>query len=138
MAFARLSKPFARSRIVSSLFCWQQDISNFLRLCVSVPLNLRLAGVENGPQSEETGLLLMAVPKKKTTPSKKKLRHRHKWLKNRTDIETCAVCGNTKLMNHLCGNCLERVRTETAEQRREHKQDEMFWPIPDILRKFRR
>ncbi|CAH3179199.1 unnamed protein product [Porites lobata] len=57
-------------------------------------------------ESKDDGFLLMAVPKKRTSASKKKLRNRHKWLKNRSDIETCVVCGNHKLANHLCGHCL--------------------------------
>ena len=83
------------------------------------------------------GLLLMAAPKKKTSKSKKKLRNRHKWLKNRSDIETCVVCGNFKLANHLCGNCLEKVKQETIDYRRENNEDEIHWPIPEILKKFR-
>ncbi|PFX18997.1 hypothetical protein AWC38_SpisGene16634 [Stylophora pistillata] len=35
----------------------------------------------------DDGFLLMAVPKKRTTVHKRKLRNRHKQLKNRTDIE---------------------------------------------------
>lgn len=88
-------------------------------------------------QRENEGFLWMAVPKKKTTPSKKKLRHRHKWLKNRTDIEMCVVCGNHKLMGHLCGYCLDKVNEETREFRKADKEDEKHWPIPEILKKFR-
>ena len=88
-------------------------------------------------ETEDDGLLLMAVPKKRTSASKKKLRNRHKWLKNRSDIETCVVCGNHKLANHLCGHCVEEVREKTAEFRKERDERRYQWPIPEILRKFR-
>ena len=86
------------------------------------------------PNVEENGLVLMAVPKRKTTPSKKKMRNRHKWLKNRTDIHQCAVCGSYKLVGHLCGNCLDKVKEETKAYRKENDQSEIHWPIPDVLR----
>lgn len=85
----------------------------------------------------EDGFLLMAVPKKRTSASKKKLRNRHKWLKNRSDIETCVVCGNFKLDNHLCGYCVKDVRRKTIEFRKEKNEGAFQWPIPEILRKFR-
>lgn len=137
MAFTGMLWKACANRFISPLLSLEQVILSRLRLVVATPLNLSLAGEEDCLHDESDGFLLMAVPKKKTTPSKKKLRNRHKWLKNRTDIETCAVCGDLKLMNHLCGHCLERVKEQTSAYRREHKQDEVFWPIPDILRKFR-
>ena len=88
-------------------------------------------------ETKHDGLLLMAVPKKRTSASKKKLRNRHKWLKNRSDIETCVVCGNYKLANHLCGHCVTEVREKTAEFRKERDENSYQWPIPEILRKFR-
>ena len=86
---------------------------------------------------QDDGFLLMAVPKKRTSASKKKLRNQHKWLKNRSDIETCVVCGKSKLANHLCGNCVGRVRRETAKFRKERNERDDGWPIPEILKKFR-
>jgi len=61
-----------------------------------------------------TGILL-AVPKRRVTHSRKRIRNFPKFPKNRTDIEICPVCRNHKLQGHLCGYCLERIRTETAE-----------------------
>ena len=81
----------------------------------------------------EKELVLMAVPKRKTTPSKKKMRNRHKWLKNRTDIHQCAVCGNYKLAGHLCGNCVNKVKEETKACRK-NDQSDVQWPIPDVLK----
>ena len=87
--------------------------------------------------TKHDGFLLMAVPKKKTTPHKKKIRNRHRQLKNRTDIEVCAICGNHKLENHLCGHCVERIKEETKKVRKERNEDSIEWPIPDILKQFR-
>lgn len=87
--------------------------------------------------TERDGFLLMAAPKKKTTPHKKKLRNRHKQLKNRTDIEICAICGNHKLEKHLCAHCVERIKEETKKVRKERNEDSIEWPIPDILKQFR-
>ena len=92
----------------------------------------------NGCTEEQgDGFLLMAVPKKRTSASKKKLRNRHKWLKNRSDIEICVVCGNFKIANHLCGHCVARVKEKTVEFRKERDEGAYQWPIPEILRKFR-
>ena len=62
----------------------------------------------------KTGILL-AVPKKRVSHSRKRIRNFPKFPKNRTDIEICVVCRNQKLQGHLCGYCLDRIRTETAE-----------------------
>lgn len=88
-------------------------------------------------ETKHEGFLLMAVPKKKVTPHKKKLRNRHKQLKNRTDIEVCAICGNHKLEKHLCGHCVERIKEETKKLRKERNEDSIEWPIPEILKQFR-
>jgi len=87
--------------------------------------------------TKHDGFLLMAVPKKKTTPHKKKIRNRHRQLKNRADIEICAICGNHKLENHLCAHCVERIKEETKKVRKERNEDSIEWPIPDILKQFR-
>ena len=60
----------------------------------------------------KTGMLL-AVPKKRVSHSRKRIRNHPKFPKNRTDIEICVVCRNQKLQGHLCGVCLERIRAET-------------------------
>ena len=62
----------------------------------------------------KTGILL-AVPKKRVSHSRKRIRNFPKFPKNRTDIETCVVCRNQKLQGHLCGYCLERIREETEK-----------------------
>ena len=85
----------------------------------------------------DDGFLLMAVPKKRTTVHKRKLRNRHKQLKNRTDIEVCAVCGNYKVEGQLCGYCVERIKEKTKAYRKEKNEDSIQWPIPEFLKKFR-
>ena len=96
-----------------------------------------LRPLNSDQEIREDSFLLMAVPKKRTSASKKKLRNRHKWPKNRSDIEICVVCGNCKLDNHLCGYCVKEVRRKTIEFRKEKNEGAFHWPIPEILRKFR-
>ena len=64
--------------------------------------------------------LLFAVPKKRTSHSKKRTRHAHKYLKNITHIEKCK-CGRAmpKLTHVLCPVCLKEVMKETAALRRD-------------------
>lgn len=88
-------------------------------------------------RQQDDGFLLMAVPKKRTTTHKRKLRNRHKQLRNRTDIEICAMCGNYKIENHLCGHCVERIKEKTKEFRKEQNEDSTQWPIPEFLKRFR-
>ena len=65
----------------------------------------------------DTGLWL-AAPKNRTSRIKKRMKNRNKFLKNREDIETCVVCGNTKLIGHLCGHCYSEIKRETASVRK--------------------
>lgn len=58
-------------------------------------------------------LTWMGAPKKRTSKKTKWLRHQRKFIKNREDIETCFVCGNAKLINHLCGTCFNRIQQTT-------------------------
>jgi large subunit ribosomal protein L32 len=46
----------------------------------------------------------MAVPKKKTSPSRQKMRRAHHALKPVATIE-CSNCGDRKLPHHLCPSC---------------------------------
>lgn len=127
--------------VTSRIYLFEQSlISRFTPLALNYDIPYQGCNTQTGSLEETTkneGFLWMAAPKQKTTPSKKKLRHRHKWLKNRTDIELCVVCGNHKLVGHLCGHCLEKVNQETREHRKNDREDEKHWPIPEILKKFR-
>ncbi|KAJ1976992.1 hypothetical protein H4R34_003766 [Dimargaris verticillata] len=53
---------------------------------------------------------LWAVPKKKTTHSKKRMRSSNKALKDRRDIETCPACGRNKLHHHMCLYCYRDLK----------------------------
>ncbi|KAI9298744.1 hypothetical protein K502DRAFT_280871, partial [Neoconidiobolus thromboides FSU 785] len=49
--------------------------------------------------------ILKAVPKKKTSYAKKRMRAAGKGLKNLKNITSCYSCGQPKLMHQLCPNC---------------------------------
>lgn len=132
---------YFHSRFHSNFLQLEMRIINylkFLQIRSNLALEMPCLSQFPWPNLEENGWVLMAVPKRKTTPSKKKMRNRHKWLKNRTDIHQCAVCGSYKLVGHLCGNCLDKVKEETKVYRKENDQSEMHWPIPDVLRNLAR
>ncbi|RUS19843.1 hypothetical protein BC937DRAFT_86822 [Endogone sp. FLAS-F59071] len=59
--------------------------------------------------------ILWAVPKKKTSHSKKRMRASNKGLRNLENIITCPGCGNPKLMHHLCVHCYKDVRKKAKE-----------------------
>ncbi|MEO9470137.1 50S ribosomal protein L32 [Parasphingorhabdus sp.] len=46
----------------------------------------------------------MAVPKRKTTPSKRGMRRSHDALKVEA-YQECANCGELKRPHHMCGSC---------------------------------
>ena len=46
----------------------------------------------------------MAVPKKKTSPSRRNMRRAHDWLEPATYAE-CPNCGELKRPHHLCKAC---------------------------------
>lgn len=46
----------------------------------------------------------MAVPKKKTSKSRRDMRRAHHALPNVTGME-CPNCGEQKLPHHVCGSC---------------------------------
>ncbi|KAL1719520.1 ribosomal L32p protein family-domain-containing protein [Schizophyllum commune] len=49
--------------------------------------------------------IVLAVPKKKTSHSKKRMRAAGKGLKDKQNIVSCPGCGAPKLAHHLCGKC---------------------------------
>lgn len=55
--------------------------------------------------AEILGPILWAVPKKKTSHSKKRMRSANKGLKDKTNIVNCPGCGQKQLTHHLCFNC---------------------------------
>ncbi|KAI9145495.1 hypothetical protein BKA69DRAFT_1014622, partial [Paraphysoderma sedebokerense] len=64
------------------------------------------------PTSALFPAILLAVPKSRTTHGKKRMRMSNKGIKNLENITDCQVCGSPKLMHHLCGNCLGKIRKE--------------------------
>lgn len=70
------------------------------------------------------GLLLWAVPKKKTSHSKKRMRSTHKYLKPRSDYITCPQCNNLKLLHMLCGHCLKLTLQATATTRNTEQSEQ--------------
>ena len=46
----------------------------------------------------------MAVPKRKTSPSRRGMRRSHDALKVTRSME-CTNCGGTKLPHHICNSC---------------------------------
>ncbi|GHJ87921.1 hypothetical protein NliqN6_4323 [Naganishia liquefaciens] len=61
---------------------------------------------------------LLAVPKSKTSHSRKSMRSATKGLKNKTNINLCPACGSPKLMHHLCPRCYSQIsRRWKAETR---------------------
>jgi len=46
----------------------------------------------------------MAVPKKKTSKSRRNMRRAHDALKSVGHVE-CSNCGEVKLPHHVCGSC---------------------------------
>ena len=64
---------------------------------------------------------LWAVPKKRTSHSKKRMRMTHKYLKPITNYTTCPKCQNLKLLHVLCGHCLKETLRKTAAMRQEEQ-----------------
>jgi large subunit ribosomal protein L32 len=89
-----------------------------------LPLRLQTELPTQGPlwgwDVEVQSAFLLAVPKKRTSHSKKRMRHAHKYLKNITHIERCK-CGKEvpKLSHVLCSICVKDIMQKTAEIRRD-------------------
>ncbi|PBK77248.1 hypothetical protein ARMSODRAFT_949145 [Armillaria solidipes] len=49
--------------------------------------------------------IVLAVPKKKTSHSRKAMRAANKGLKDKQNIVNCPGCGTPKLAHHLCSKC---------------------------------
>ena len=68
--------------------------------------------------------VLWAVPKKRTSHSKKRMRMTHKYLKPKQNAILCPKCGHTKLLHILCGHCLKETLRATAQIRKQQQQRE--------------
>ena len=47
----------------------------------------------------------MAVPKKRTSKSRKGMRRSHDAIKFSAAVEPCPECGEPKLRHHICSSC---------------------------------
>lgn len=47
----------------------------------------------------------MAVPKKRTSKSRKRMRRSHHALKPTAAAMVCPTCGELKLLHHICASC---------------------------------
>ena len=71
--------------------------------------------------------LWAAVPKKRVSHSKKRMRMTSKWLKPVNHYCFCRTCGNPKLLHVLCGYCFKETMRKTAEYRREKQEKFEKW-----------
>lgn len=53
--------------------------------------------------------ILMAVPKKKISHSRKSMRSANKGLKDKQNLVHCPACGAPKLAHHLCAHCYSEI-----------------------------
>ncbi|KAJ1952320.1 hypothetical protein IWQ62_006249, partial [Dispira parvispora] len=60
---------------------------------------------------------LWAVPKKKTTHSKRRMRDANKAIKDRRDITKCPACGRKKLLHHICLYCYRDIKKRYREKK---------------------
>ena len=67
---------------------------------------------------------LWAVPKKRTSHSKKRMRMTKKYLKPIRHYTVCDKCQNLKLLHVLCGYCLKEILKKTAAMRLEEQREQ--------------
>ncbi|MBS91505.1 MAG: 50S ribosomal protein L32 [Rickettsiales bacterium] len=70
----------------------------------------------------------MAVPKRKTTPSKRNMRRSHHGLSSANTME-CPNCGELKLAHHICSSCgyydkREVINKSNLESEKESNSDD--------------
>ncbi|KAJ9138703.1 hypothetical protein NKR23_g8403 [Pleurostoma richardsiae] len=108
----RLSSPtlFSSSRM-ASVYIRQLSLPLFPSVAMAIPasIHLNLPSLPSLLEGIWEGIL-RAVPKKKTSHSKK--RHRQmagKALKDVNSLCRCPACGGVKRMHYLCTNCLKQL-----------------------------
>lgn len=63
--------------------------------------------------------ILRAVPKKKTSHSKKRKRQLvGKALQDKTNLTRCEACGDWKLLHTLCGSCVKNIQRDWRRRER--------------------
>lgn len=58
-------------------------------------------------------LLNFAVPKKKVTLAKRRIRAKSLAIENKMNLYACPTCGSPKRKHNLCRTCLNRVNKKT-------------------------
>ncbi len=85
--------------------------------------------VQSDASEEELGLswdgYMWAVPKKRTSYSKKRMRNSQKYLRPKTNYSACPKCGSLKMSHVLCGPCLKETLMKTAEMRRKELEEKL-------------
>ena len=67
--------------------------------------------------------IIMAVPKRKTTPSKRNMRRSHDFLVSSSNTE-CSNCGELKLSHHICSACGFYSKKEIIKKDQEIENEE--------------
>ncbi|TFK77061.1 hypothetical protein BDN72DRAFT_24556 [Pluteus cervinus] len=66
---------------------------------------------------------LLAVPKSKTSHSRKAMRSANKGLKDKHNIVNCPACGSPKLAHHLCSSCYNFLSRRWKKESRDNTPD---------------
>ena len=66
----------------------------------------------------------MAVPKRKTTPSRRGMRRSHHYL-NKSNMMECDNCGELKLPHHICSACGFYNKKEVVRKTEEIDEKEL-------------
>eukprot|EP01147_Barroeca_monosierra_P007913 gene7913-10006_t len=64
----------------------------------------------------DTSILLMAVPKRRTSHSKKRMRMTTKYLENKSHYITCKHCGSVYARHHICFGCIKLWKEQQQQQ----------------------
>ncbi|KAL7416429.1 hypothetical protein BDY24DRAFT_379725 [Mrakia frigida] len=62
--------------------------------------------------------ILRAVPKTRTSHSKKRRRATNKQLKDKLDITSCRACGRPKLSSSICPHCKSAIQRDAKNEKR--------------------
>ena len=86
-----------------------QGLSQALKLLLGAP---RPTGEEGDAATPDGPFALMAVPKRKVTPSRRKRRNQFKRIDFVTDVQRCRDCGKVKMPHVYCDRCSANVYEE--------------------------
>ncbi|KAI0932245.1 hypothetical protein AcV5_004478 [Taiwanofungus camphoratus] len=74
---------------------------------------------------------LLAVPKKKTSHSRKAMRSANKGLKDKRNLVHCPGCGSPKLAHNLCSNCYSSLNRAWKAKARQG-EDGLHSGVPSV------